>query len=148
MNVGQGTVGPRRVHLRTSTAGGPEHRVGGRDDLRRRPVVAPEAHEADVGEALGREPAPEAGEVRRVGAGEPVDRLVGVADHAQVGPVAEPRAHEPELRRARVLELVDEEVTEPPSLRSRELGVALEHVGAPEMRSSKSTRPRLRFSRS
>ena len=114
-------------------AGWTEHRARGGDDLGRRAVVAPELHDADIG---GSAPT---GTTRRnparydgVGAGEPVDRLVGVADDAQVGAVAEPGAHQPELRRAGVLELVDEEVTEPPALRGRELGVAFEHVGAPD----------------
>ena len=96
------------------------------DDLRRRPVVAPELHHAGARE-LAREPAEQPG----VGAGERVDRLVGVADHAQVGPVAEPGAHEAELRRAGVLELVDEEMAEPPPLHRRELGVGLQRVRAP-----------------
>ena len=92
--------------------------------------MLPSRTHADVGELLGREPAAEAGEVRRVGAGEPVDRLVGIADHAQVGAVAEPGPQQAELRGAGVLELVDEEVAEAPALRGGELGVALEHVGA------------------
>ena len=130
---GQGAVGPCRVHLRTPTTGRTEHRGS-----RPRPPGATTgscsraARPRPSGKRSRREDAAEAGEVRRVGAGEPVDRLVGVADHAQVGAVAQPGAHQPELRRAGVLELVDEEVTEPPALRGRELGVALEHVGAPD----------------
>ena len=130
MEVGEGPVGARRVDGGTATPRRPEDRTGRGHDLRRRAVVAPEAHEADVGEAFRWEPAAEAPEVRRVGAGEAVDRLVGVADHAEVTAVAEPRAQQPELRRAGVLELVDEQMPEAPALRGRELGVPLEHVGA------------------
>ena len=126
--VGTGPSGRRGAH-RGAVPGGAEHRARGRDDLRRRAVVAAEAHDADVGEPLGRELCGEPDEERRVGAGEPVDRLVGVADDAEVGAVAEPRPQQPELRRARVLELVDEEMAEAPALRGGELGVALEHVG-------------------
>jgi hypothetical protein len=46
-------------------------------------------------------------------------------------PVAEPSAQESGLGRRDVLELVDEEVPEPPLLRRGELGVSLECVGAP-----------------
>ena len=44
------------------------------------------------------------------GAGEGVDRLAGVADHAQAVPVAEPQLQQPLLQRADVLVLVDHEV--------------------------------------
>ena len=132
VNVGTGTVGPGA----RAPAGD-----GGRADR------APRPRRRRPGESTGsccpRRTTPDrrgsaragshrrnAGEVRRVGAGEAVDRLVGVADDAEVAAVAEPRAEQPELRGARVLELVDEEVTEPPALRGGELGVALEHVGA------------------
>ncbi len=82
------------------------------------------------GKLLGGNQRRKPAEVRRVGAGEPVDRLVGIADHAQVAAVAEPGPQQAELRGAGVLELVDEEVAEAPPLRGGELGVALEHVGA------------------
>ena len=145
---GDRAVGLGGVHRRAPATGRAEHRVGGGDHLRRRPVVAPQADDADRGVPVAREVHLEPGEVLRVGAREAVDRLVAVADDAQVGPVAEPRAQEPELRGAGVLELVDVEVAEAPSLRVGERGVLLERVRAPTMRSSKSTRPRLRFSRS
>ena len=126
--VGTGPSG-RGVHGRT-VPGGSEHRACGRHDLRGGAVVAPEADDPDVGEAFGRKLCGEAYEERWVGAGEPVDRLVAVADDAEVGAFSEPRPEQPELRRARILELVDEEVPESPALRGREVGVAFEHVGA------------------
>ena len=126
---GSGAVGPRRP-LRGAAARGAEHRARRRHDLRRGAVVAPETDDPDVGEPLGRELRGEPHEERGVGAGEPVDRLIAVADDAQVGAVSEPGAQQAELGRARVLELVDEEVAEPPALRGGEVGVALEHIGA------------------
>ena len=100
----------------------------GRDlhDLGRGPVVASELHDASAREVTG-----EGGEQVGVRAGEPVDRLIRVTDDAEIGPVAQPRAHEAELRGAGVLELVDEEVPEPPPLHRAELGVLLESVGTP-----------------
>lgn len=44
------------------------------------------------------------------GAGEGVDGLAGVADHAQAVPVAQPQLQQPLLQRADVLVLVDHEV--------------------------------------
>ena len=120
---------PRRAH-RGTVPGGSEHRARGRHDLRGGAVVAPETNDPDVGEPLGRELRREPHEERRVGTGEPVDRLVAVADDAEVGAVAEPCSQQPELSRARVLELVDEEMAEAPALRGGEVGVAFEHVGA------------------
>ena len=76
---------------------------------------------------MAREPRQIAG----IGTGEAVDRLVAVAHHAQVGPVAEPGAYQPQLCRADVLELVDEQMAEPPALRRLELLVVFERVGAP-----------------
>ena len=48
-------------------------------------------------------------QVVRRRAGERVDRLVDVADDAQVRPVAQPQLEQPLLERARVLVLVDAE---------------------------------------
>ena len=86
-------------------------------------------HERD--RAAAGEVARELGERRRVGARERVDRLRAVADDAQVGTIAEPGAQQAGLQRRGVLELVDEQVPEPPALRGREVGVALDRVGAP-----------------
>ena len=73
----------------------------------------------------------EVGERRRVGARERVDRLRRVADDAEVGAIPEPGPQEADLQRRRVLELVDEQVPEPPALRGGERRVALDRVGAP-----------------
>ena len=67
---------------------------------------------------------------RGVGAGEAVDRLGGIADDREVVRAAEPRAQEPQLQRGGVLELVDEEMAEPPALPGRELLVVRDRVGA------------------
>ena len=72
----------------------------------------------------------ERAEVRRVAAAEPVDRLVGVADRAEIVAVAEPATQHAQLRRADVLKLVDEEMAEPPALRCGEGLVVLERVAA------------------
>ena len=53
-----------------------------------------------------------------------------VAHHAEVGPLAAPAPQQPELERVDVLELVDEEVPEPPALRGGELVVGLDQVAA------------------
>jgi hypothetical protein len=74
------------------------------DDLRRRAVVAHEPHLLRAGEA-----AAELEQVGRRGAGEAVDRLVGVADDAQVVATAEPGVEQPLLQRRDVLVLVDDE---------------------------------------
>ena len=78
--------------------------VGQRDHLRRRPVVAFQAHHSGV-----RKPPREVQQVARCGAGERVDGLVGVADDGQVVAVAQPRRQHPLLQRRHVLVLVDDE---------------------------------------
>ena len=120
---------------------GGEQPVGEREDLRRAPVVA---RERDL--AGGRVARREAGQVVGRGAGERVDRLVLVADDADVLAIAEPQLQEALLERVRVLVLVDAE----PALAGADgLGgvrVGLEQVDRLESRSSKSMRfdPRLR----
>ena len=68
---------------------------------------------------------------RGVGAGERVDRLRDVTDDAEIGAIAEPGSQQAELEGRRVLELVDEQVPEPPALAGRERRVALDRVGTP-----------------
>ena len=99
---------------------------GNRDDRVGRAVVVGERDRSAPWEV-----ASEVDEGRGVGARERVDRLRAVADDAEVGPVSEPGAEEPELERRGVLELVDEEVPKAPPLRGRELGVLFDRVGAP-----------------
>ena len=72
----------------------------------------------------------QAGEQGGVGAVEPVDGLVGVADDEEVGLVGEHRGEEAELGGVHVLHLVDEEVPGAPADGVGELGVAGQRVGA------------------
>ena len=74
--------------------------------------------------------AAEAEQILRGGAGERVDGLAGVADHAQVVAVAEPQVQQRLLQRRHVLVLVDDEE---PVLLAHLLGdprLALDHAGA------------------
>ena len=103
-----------------------QHRLRRADDLGGGAVVAVEAQDRRAREMAG-----EVAQVARVSAPEPVDRLVRVTHREQVGAVAEPAVQQPQLRGADILELVDEEVPEPPPLPGRELGVLLERVTAP-----------------
>ena len=78
-----------------------------------------------------------------------IDRLVGVADDAEVVVVAEPSIEQPHLCRVHVLVLVNEEVAEPPPGRSCELGRrSRARSRSASRRSSKSSTPRRCFSRS
>ena len=81
-----------------------EEAVRERKDLRAAPVVAVQGHLAGR-RVAGRE----ARQERRRGAGEGVDRLVLVADDAQVVAIAQPQLEEALLERVRVLVLVDAE---------------------------------------
>ncbi len=73
-------------------------------------------------------PLHEPGQVIRGRAGEGVDRLVLVADDAQVVALAEPQLQEPLLERVRVLVLVDAEPAFPGADRRAGIGVDLEEV--------------------
>src|SRR5205814_8264675 len=94
----------RAVRAACPNRGGPtgwaEDRAGRDDYLGRRPVVTVQRDHADGREASLGEVRGEANEVPGIGTGEAVDRLVAVADHAQVGTVAQPCPQEPELRGA------------------------------------------------
>ena len=78
------------------------------EDLRRGAVVLLEADDRRV-----REPSREAQQVLGRGAGERVDRLVVVADDAEVVARAEPPIEQARLQRVHVLELVHGERGEP-----------------------------------
>ena len=80
------------------------------EDLRRGSVVVLELDRVAAGEE-----AVEVGEVAGVGAVPGIDGLVRVADDAQVGVGPEPLREQVELQRVDVLELVDEQVAEPPA---------------------------------
>ena len=134
---------PRR---RTGCAAGRRVAVGqagGRDDRRRRSRdLRGRAVRAVEVDGLERRPAAaELVEERGVGTVPAVDRLVRVADHEHVPPVAPPGLEQPELQGVHVLELVDEQVPEPPTLRRREARVALDGGGAAP-RAGRRSRPR------
>ena len=105
---GRGTVGPAG-HRAARTAPG-QHGVAEADDLGGRAMAAAQVHDGRArvvgGEVL--EPA-------AVGAVPPVDGLLRVADHAQVGPAAPPGLQEGLLERVHVLVLVDEQVAVAPA---------------------------------
>ncbi len=82
-----------------------QHPVGHRDHLRRRAVVADQADDGGV-----RMPHREPGQVAGAGAGEGVNGLCRVADHAQVGPLPQPQLEQLLLQRADVLVLVDHQM--------------------------------------
>ena len=110
---GRWPVGPDRP--------GPAGGIGTRQRARRghhlgrRAVGGGETHHRGPADELG-----EAGQQRGVGSVPAVDGLVRVADDAQVGPASPPGLEEGELQRVDVLELVDEQVPEPPALRGGE----------------------------
>ena len=102
-----------------------EHRGGGVEDLRGRPVAALEL------DHLRRRPvAVDVEQEAGVGAVPAVDGLLRVADREHVVAGAPPRLEQPELQRVHVLELVDEEVAEAPALGGGEPVVLLEGSGA------------------
>jgi fructose-specific component phosphotransferase system IIB-like protein len=107
-----GTGRPLRDQLEPGVAAGGlgDDAVGQPDDLRGGPVVAHQPDLGRPGEALA-----EAEQVVRRAPGEAVDRLLRVADDAQVVAAAEPGVEQPLLQRGDVLVLVDDEraVAEP-----------------------------------
>ncbi len=82
-----------------------EQTVGEVDDLGRGAVVADQLDDGGTGVAGA-----EVEQMVRSCSGERVDRLAGVADHAQAVPLPEPQLQQPLLERADVLVLVDHEV--------------------------------------
>ncbi len=123
-----GVSGDRRLRARLAArreplraAVGRDQAVGELEDLRRGAVVP-----RQVEHARARMPLAERRQEVRRRAGERVDRLVDVADDAQVRPVAEPQLEQPLLERARVLVLVDAEPALPGADRVGGLGVVLE----------------------
>ena len=108
--------------------------VGEGEDLGRGPVVP---RQRDL--ARARVPLDEARQVVRRRAGERVDRLVLVADDAQVVAVAEPELEEALLERVRVLVLVDAEPALPGADRRGGVRVGLEE-GRPSRRGGRRSR--------
>ncbi len=80
--------------------------------------------------SAARDQAIELGDRADVGTREAVDRLRRVADHREIRRGTEPCPEQQHLQRGRVLELVDEQMTEPPALPIGELGIACDEVGA------------------
>ena len=105
------------VHVPGRLPGPAEHRRGAVEDLRRGAVAA-----LELDHLGGRPPPVDVEEEPGVGAVPPVDRLLRVAHRGDVVAVASPRLEQPELQRVDVLELVDEQVAEPPALRGGEGG--------------------------
>ncbi len=97
--VGDRSIGGGRAQL----AAGDEP-VGQVDHLWRAAVVLAQADDAGIGVSVR-----EGGQVVAAGAGEGVDRLVRVADDAQVAPIAQPQPEQVLLEPVRVLVLVDAE---------------------------------------
>jgi hypothetical protein len=81
--------------------------VGEGDDLRGGAVVADEVNDGRPG-VIG----PELPQVLGRRAGEGVDGLPRVADHAQLGALPQPRVQQQLLQRVDVLELIDHEIAE------------------------------------
>ena len=106
-------------------AGGPDHRGRRRGDLGGGAMGAVEVDRLQCRPA-GAERLQETG----IGAVPAVDRLVRVTDDEHVPAVAAPGLEELELQRVDVLELVDEEMPEPPALGGGEPGVPLQRAGA------------------
>ena len=101
---GSGPVGPRRAQ-RLLGAAEPRHEpVREREHLRRRAVVLLQPHDRRL-----REPRREPEQPLRRGAGEAVDRLVVVADRAEVVARPEPELEQRLLQQVDVLVLVDGE---------------------------------------
>ena len=122
--VGRWTRGPRGHHVAGGLARPAQHDGGAVEDLGRRAVAAVEL------DHLGRRPpAVDVEEEPGVGAVPAVDRLLRVADRGDVVAVAPPGLEQAELQRVHVLELVDEQVAEPPALGGRERVVVLEGAG-------------------
>ena len=90
-DLGDGLVRPRRNDLR-----------GRRDDGAGRAVVARKPHDPGFRVIL-----PEAVEAGRVGAAKAVDRLVGIADRAQVAVGRRQQGQQPVLLLVDILEFVD-----------------------------------------
>ena len=119
--------GARQHHLARVAERATLAQDGGRhrDHLGRAAVVLVQPDDRgapqDVGQTI---------EQRGVGAVEPVDRLVGVADHEEVGLVGQHGGQQAELGRVDVLHLVDEQMPGAPADGVGELGVTRQRVGA------------------
>ena len=109
------SIGGVRAKLATG-----DQPVGEREDLRGAAVVLAQAHDARAGVSVR-----EGRQVLAAGAGEAVDRLVGVADDAQVAAIAQPQAQQILLEPIRVLVLVDAEPAVAPMRQRQRVGIGL-----------------------
>ena len=133
--VARALVGPQLLGLAGDVVG--DDGVGGVEDGLRRPVVLLEQHHRRVGEGVL-----ELDDVAHVGAAEGVDRLVLVADDADVAVVGGEQQHQVVLHPVRVLVLVDEDVLEPAAGSARSTsGCSRSRRSAWPSRSSKSIEP-------
>src|SRR5207248_11473294 len=98
-----------------------------RQDAPRRAVVLLQLDDLRPGEVPR-----EIEDVVHLGAAPPVDRLVVIADDAQVSVLLREQAQQLVLRRVRVLELVDEDVAEPRRVSLRGLRVLAEQLDDPD----------------
>ena len=98
---------------------GDQVRCGGQN-VRRRTVIALQAHDGGVGEVLL-----EAQDVADLGAAPPVDRLVVVADAADVRRALGEQAQPEILRDVGVLILVDQDVAEPAMIEGEDIRMRL-----------------------
>ena len=101
--------------------------VGGRQDRLRRAVVLLQLDDRGAGEVLL-----EVEDVVDVGSAKAVDRLVVVADDADVAALAGKQLKQPVLRVVGVLVLVDEDPAELPPVALQHVGEQLEHVDRAE----------------
>ena len=129
-------VGARRAQRLLRAAEVRHEPVREREHLRRRAVVLLEPHDGRVRESLGH-----GEQVLGPGAGERVDRLVVVADDAEVVAVAEPEVEERLLEEVDVLVLVDGERAVLARGTSRRRSFSSNSRTAPSSRSSKSMSP-------
>src|SRR5437868_8536144 len=90
---------------------GADHDVGEIENLRRRPIVHLEPHDGGVGEILV-----EVEDVSYVGAAPTVDRLIVVADNADISMLAAEQLDQLVLRTVGVLVLVHQYVFETPTI--------------------------------
>ncbi len=115
----------RPVGARRLAGVGSEHRPRRSDDLGCGPVVVVEPQHGGAGQELGKSI-----EQGGVGTVPGVDGLAGVAHHEEIAVVPEPCLEQSPLGRVDVLELVDEEVPDPPPLGGRRGRGPLRGAGA------------------
>ena len=136
MRPGDGLRGQERLARRGVDAAGEGepvgHAAGGQQDPRTEPAGALQHHHRGRGAGGGREARREVEDAAHVGAAEAVDRLVRVAHHREVAPVAGQRAEQGDLAGVGVLVLVHEHVL-PARAELVAVGLGLDHGAADEV---------------